>query len=58
MLIWQVLDGLLHHLFLMMIHDFPLEIRKKKKGVHIGGDRGSFGVFGALEFFFGALDRI
>ena len=31
MLIWQVLDGLLHHLFLMMIHDFPLAIRKKKK---------------------------
>ena len=42
-LIWRVLDGLLHHLLLMMIHDCPLAILHG--GVHIDGDRGSFRVY-------------
>ena len=34
-----------------------LAIRHKKGGVHIDEDKGSFGIFGALELF-GALDCI
>ena len=30
MRVWQALDSHLHHLFLMMSFDFPLEIRHKK----------------------------
>ena len=55
MLIWQVLDDLLH-LLLMMILDCPLAIRHKK-GEYILVEIG-----GVLEFFFfgsfGALDCI
>ena len=42
-LIWRVLDGLLHHLFLMMSPDCPLGIHHKKGeyifvyGMEIGG---------------------
>ena len=39
MRVWQALDSHLHHLFLMMSFDFPLEIRHKK-GEYIWMERG------------------
>ena len=58
MLIWQVLDSLLHHLLLMMSLDCPLAIRHKKGKytlMEIGGvlefidrDRGSFGALDCI----------
>ena len=43
MLIWQVLDGLLHHLFLMMIHDFWQFVKKKREFILVE-------IEGVLEF--------
>ena len=45
MQIWQALDGHLCHLLLIMSLDCPLEIRHKKGGVHMDGDRGRFFFF-------------
>ena len=58
MLIWQVLDGLCHHLLLMMSLDCLLAIHHKKGGVHIvHGDRGSFLFWGSF-FVLGYVDCI
>ena len=55
-LIWRVLDSLVHHLLLIMIHDYLLAICHKK-GEYILMEIG-----GVLEFWsfwsFGALDCI
>ena len=55
---WQVLDGRLHHLLLMM-SDCPLAIRHKKGGVHKDGDFVDRGRFFFFFFFgFGVVDCI